>query len=91
MTEWDKTQDLIPIGATGGGCLFVKTSVFKKIQKEMPGQQPFDLIGGLSEDYSFFKRCLDLKIPTFLAPRVECHHVIANLLSVRDYVPDAVK
>jgi len=85
LTEWDQEKDLIEIGSTGGGCLFVRSDVFKKISKELPGQRPFDLIGGLSEDYSFFKRCKDLKIPTYLAHKVECHHVIPNALSIKDY------
>ena len=76
-------QDIQQVGVVPGGCLLVKKKVFDAIKKHYK-RAPFDIIQGLSEDYSFCFRCRELGIPVYLAPRVECHHVIPTVLSVKD-------
>lgn len=85
LTTWDKQQEIVQVANVGGGCLLTKTSVFRKIQKEL-GQKPFDNIAGLSEDYSFCYRCNKLGIPIFVCPKIEAHHATTNFLSIDDYV-----
>ncbi len=84
LTEWPKGTRHLPVELVGGGCLLVKSFVFKKIQKEL-GEKPFDLRPGFSEDYSFCKRCWELGIPIILCPQIECHHTVPHLLSAKDF------
>lgn len=86
LAEWDRTADIIPVGAVGGGALLVKKEVFKRIKSEL-NEMPFQITEGLSEDYSFCRRCRKLGIPIHLAPQVETHHLIRHALSVDDYAP----
>lgn len=74
LGAWDPKLDVLQIGPVGGGVLLSDTSVFDQIKSELK-QQPFHIIQGFSEDYSFCKRCKDLKIPVYLALRVESHHL----------------
>lgn len=85
LATWDPEAEVLPIGPCGGGCLLVDRNVFREIEARL-GQQPFSIIPGLSEDYSFFRRCFDLDIPTFLAPKVQCHHLAPRrVLKIEDY------
>lgn len=80
----NREKDILQVGSVGGGCLLIDTSVFTRIKKELK-QNPFEKIHGLSEDYSFCYRCKQLDIPVYLAPNIECHHVINHVLSIKDY------
>lgn len=51
-----RETDVFPVHAAGGGILLVKRDVFKRIREET-GEQPFDIRGQYSEDFSFFERC----------------------------------
>lgn len=84
ILDWDRRKDLLQVGAVGAGCLLVHRDVFKKITKET-GQNPFDIIEGLSEDYSFCWRCKELDIPVWVAPKIQCHHLVQSALSLEDY------
>lgn len=87
LLDWDRKAEVIEVGSVGAGCLLVDRSVFKEIEQKT-GEPPFKFIPGLSEDYSFCKRCKDLNIPVHLAPNVEFHHTIRSVLSIEDYHPD---
>ena len=91
LMEWDRSAEILEVGVVGAGGLLVRKEVFKRIKKEL-GEAPFQITEGLSEDYSFCRRCKKLGIPVYLAPKVETHHLIRHALSVEDYVPrDLVK
>lgn len=87
IIDWDREAQLLQVGTVGGGVLLVHRSVFTEIREKMKCN-PFDLIGGLSEDYSFCWRCRELGIPVYVAPQIESHHMIQTALSVRDYPVD---
>jgi len=84
--DYPRDVDVMPVGAVGGAGLLVDRSVFEKIYAT--GEEPFDCIGGLSEDYSFCLRCKRLGIPVHVAPNVESHHLIHHAISMNDYRPD---
>lgn len=84
ILDWDRKAEIIPIGSVGAGVLLVDRKVFSAIQKDS-GENPFGKINGLSEDYSFFYRLKKLGIVPYLAPKIQCHHVISVPLSVDDY------
>lgn len=97
LNVWNEDGNLVPVlelpnpcpevlqvGSVGGGCLLVDRSVYREIYDKW-GCNPFDIITGLSEDYSFCWRCKELNIPVFCSPVVECHHVIDHVLSIKDY------
>jgi GT2 family glycosyltransferase len=84
ILEWDRSAEILQVGAVGAGCLLIDREVFLRIGREL-GQNPFDILPGLSEDYSFCLRCKKLGIPILLATQVQCHHMIPSVLDVRDY------
>lgn len=84
ISSWSQEAKLIEIGATGAGCLFVRRSVFDRIAAECT-DQPFTRFVGWSEDHSFFRRCHELGIKTYLAPKIECHHLIVRPVTLEDY------
>lgn len=86
IKDWDRSADCLEMGCFGGGCLFVRRRVFSRIQAQL-NEEPFDLIPGLSEDYAFCKRCQQVGIPVWWAPKIESHHCIRTLLSIKDYQP----
>lgn len=92
ILDWDRSAEIIPVGAVGAGALLVDRSVFAKIKREL-GEPPFEVTEGLSEDYSFCRRCRILGIPIGLAVNVQCHHTIRTVLDMEDYTPgpEAVK
>ena len=87
ITDWSRDEEILEIGSCGGGCLLADRSVFREIQLSFK-TNPFSIIQGLSEDYSFFLRCKQLGIKVHMAPKVQCHHVINTALSVDDYMPE---
>lgn len=87
LTTWPAGTEIMEVGPVGAGVLLVDTSVFREIGLRT-GQAPFQIIQGLSEDYSFCARCRNLGIPVHLAPQVEAHHLAhRHALHVGDYVP----
>jgi hypothetical protein len=86
LVDWDRSAEIMEIGCTGAGCLLIDKSVIREISEKY-GCGPFTQFPGLSEDYSFFKRCKELGITCHLAPQVEAHHVIRTPLYVDGYRP----
>lgn len=84
--EFPRDVKAFPVGTVGAGGILIDREVFQKIAET--GEQPFDTIGGLSEDYSFCLRCKRLGIPIYVCPRVETHHLVQTALSVDDYSVD---
>lgn len=87
LGTWDFDADVIEIGPVGAGCLLIDRDVFVEI-KEKLHEQPFGILQGLSEDYSFAKRCKQLNIPMYLAPKVQAHHLslVRNSYHIGDYL-----
>jgi hypothetical protein len=65
---------MIKVGATGGGCLWFTRKIYNQLLAEYKCG-PFDRFPGLSEDHSFFKRCRESNINTYLATQIESHHL----------------
>lgn len=86
MAEWDRRARVLDVGAVGGGCLLVKTELFRRMRAAFKCE-PFDQIGNISEDYSFCRRAVQMGERIVLAPQVESHHLIRSALSVRDVAP----
>lgn len=84
LSSWPRGTRHLKVATVGGGCLLVKRSVFKKLKKHY-SDGPFDLVGNLSEDYSFCKKCTDIGIDIVLCPQIECHHTTAHVLSAKDF------
>jgi hypothetical protein len=87
LLDWDRKAEVLEVGCVGAGCLLIERSVFNRLSKAYPGVGPFTIIPGLSEDYSFCKRCHDQGIPITLAPQIESHHIITHVTSIKDYQP----
>ena len=87
---WDESVEVLEVDSAGAGCLWVKRSVFERIEDELK-EQPFSRISGYGEDHSFFLRLKKLKIKAVCAMRVECHHLQMRALSLADYDPDVVE
>ena len=85
LADWDRSGEIMDIGAVGAGCLLVDRDVFTEIKTKLK-EDPFAIRLGLSEDFSFCQRCKELNIPIGLATHIECHHVIRTNLSIQDYV-----
>ncbi len=71
---WDRSVDLLRVGAAGGGCLFVRRKVFERIWNELK-ERPFDRMGTMGEDLSFFTRLRTLDIPVYCAWKVQVGHL----------------
>lgn len=85
ILNWDRDKtDVLRVGCCGAGALYVEKWVYEAIAKEFH-VAPFTIIPGLSEDYSFCYRCKKLDIPVLVATKVEAHHMVPNVLSIRDY------
>lgn len=84
ILDWDRSVECMDVGSCGAGAMLIDTNVFKRIEEEL-GEKPFQLIPGLSEDYSFAFRCKKLGIRIWWCPNVEAHHMIPTVLSLRDY------
>jgi hypothetical protein len=92
LGDWDRSATAIEVCAAGAGCLWVKRTVFDRIQKELK-EKPFDRRGGMGEDHSFFRRLHELEgdVKVVCNPRIECHHLQVRALSVDDYDPESVE
>lgn len=84
LSSWPRGTRHLKVACVGGGCLLIKRNVFRKLQKHY-NDKPFDLVGNLSEDYSFCKKCTDIGIDIVLCPQVESHHTVSHVLSARDF------
>ena len=78
----DNGASLVEIGSSGGGCLFVRRSVFDRLAVD----RPFEKIGVLSEDHSFFKRCKEKDIKCYAALKVHSHHLRVVPVTMADAV-----
>jgi len=75
LLVWDDTKDALGgMGPVGAGCLLVDMTVFREISQKL-GEAPFAIRPGLSEDYSFCKRCQECGIEVHLATNIESHHL----------------
>lgn len=81
LSTWPAGPRVIRVGAAGGGLLWVRRTVFDRIRTEL-GEQPFDVHGGLSEDLSFFRRLIRLKIPAWCATAIEGQHLAIEPVSL---------
>ena len=88
LIDFDQNKELIEIGPMGAGALLVNRDVFPEMASKFPNQLPFGTIPGLSEDYSFFKRCKDLAIKTYLAPAIEAQHLGPRISLAIRQVPE---
>lgn len=80
----DKPMDLFSVDSTGGGCLLVKKSVYKRISDELH-ENPFDIAPPLGEDHSFFRRLEKLGVKVYCDPRIECNHLMTKTITMKDY------
>jgi len=87
VKDWDRDKEVLEVGACGAGALLVRKEVFTRIKNELH-EAPFQITEGLSEDFSFCRRCRLLGIPVTVATKVEAHHLIRSVLSVDDYAGD---
>ena len=84
--NWAAPSEDLPImkiDCAGAGCILIRRRVFDHIRKEME-EDPFSQIGPLSEDFSFFRRCLLLNIPVYCEPRCFAKHLIVKGLEMGD-------
>lgn len=87
--DWDRAAAIIEVDSAGAGCLFVRRSVFDRIDSELH-EKPFDRIQGYGEDHSFFLRLRKLGIKAVCDTRIECHHLQVRPLLIEHYDRDAV-
>ena len=74
VSQMDWNADLVKIDCAGAGCLLVRRRVFERIWNELH-EEPFDVIGKFSEDFSFFHRCMKLGIACYVAPKIYSTHL----------------
>lgn len=75
IAGWSTPGRLLKIDCAGAGCLLIRQRVFRRIAEEL-GQKPFDPIGVFSEDFSFFRRLIQLGIKVYCAPEIETNHLM---------------
>lgn len=81
--DFEGRAELMRIGSAGGGCLFVRRSVFDRISRKY-NCGPFDKVGVFSEDHSFFHRLRELEIPAYAAMNVHCNHLRVAPVTLND-------
>ena len=74
VSQMDWNADLVKIDCAGAGCVLVRRRVFERIWNELH-EEPFDVIGKFSEDFSFFQRCMKLGIACYVAPKIYSTHL----------------
>ena len=84
LMDWDRSAEVIEVGTTGAGCMLIDRKLLKQVQHTFG--PPFEIVPGLSEDYSFCYKAHKLGVPVHLATNIECHHVVNTVLSIQDYV-----
>jgi len=91
VIDWDKTKPIIPVDATGLGCVVINVKIFKHLEppwftwyeidykKILNGEDNVEkCIIGYGEDFSFFLRVrneLGLKPPVYVCTEVKLKHV----------------
>lgn len=87
VVGWTIDAGFLEIGSAGGGCLFVRRSVFDRIRDELH-ELPFEHIPPYSEDHSFFYRCRRLGITPFAALHIKSHHLrVAAVTDADAFMP----
>jgi hypothetical protein len=89
LAGWGDTGDVMEVGGAGGGCLLVRRRVFDRIRDEL-NERPFDVIGQMGEDLSFFTRLRRLGIAPYVDVRVECPHLQVRPITLSEYRPGDV-
>lgn len=84
------SEDIVKVGAAGGGCLLVKNYIFEKIKQEL-NEEPFDMMSPLGEDLSFFERCRQLDIEVWCDPKVEVGHLKFSSVHKEDNERETLK
>ena len=84
VLEWASGLELFEITGAGAGCLFAERSVFDEIRAKCKCE-PFDRMPSTSEDHSFFRRCKECGIKTYLAPNIEFDHLIVSAVTSKLY------
>lgn len=74
MARWPKEARVVSIGSAGGGCLFVRRTVFDQLAAEFKCG-PFDKVKSFSEDHSFFWRLRELGIKAYAAMNIHSNHL----------------
>ncbi len=75
LARWPEDARVLQIGSAGGGCLFVRRSVFDRLAEAYPGYGAFDKLHPFSEDHSFFLRCKEQEIPCYAAMHIHSAHL----------------
>ncbi len=89
LGDYDHKMKYMQVDSAGAGCLFVRRRVFDRIKAELK-EGPFNRIGVMGEDHSFFLRLKKLGIKAVAAMDVECHHLQVKPLSGKDFDPEIV-
>ena len=87
IARWPDEAEVLQIGSAGGGCLFVRRSVYDRLAEAYPGQGAFDRIHPFSEDHSFFVRCREQGIKCYAAMRVQSEHLRVASVTYSDLPP----
>lgn len=80
VLDWEDYSDgypenqLFECGCVGGGCLLIKTSVFKDLI-EHGYNHPFNHIASIGEDFSFCIRAAQCGYKIYCDSRVKCGHI----------------
>lgn len=77
-------SEICEVDAVGGGCMLIKTEVFRRIYNELK-ENPFDMLMPLSEDISFCSRVQRLGLKIFINPNIEAYHLMTQPLTHSDY------
>jgi len=87
IAEWSPEANLLEITGAGAGCLWIHLDAIRELRGKC-SDELFTRMHGLSEDHSFFRRCEEHEIKTYLAPNVECDHLrVVPVTSVDEIAP----
>ena len=75
LARWPEDARVLQIGSAGGGCLFVRRSVYDRLAEAYPSHGAFDKLHPFSEDHSFFLRCKEQEIPCYAAMQIHSAHL----------------
>lgn len=84
ITDWSDDMTAFRVASAGAGTLLVRRDVFDQIRRELH-EQPFDPVGVIGEDHSFFSRAGRCGIPAWCCPAIESHHLEIRPLSLELY------
>ena len=84
IAELDWNAMLQQVSCVGAGCLLIKRRVFERVRNEL-GEELFDIIPPLSEDFSAFTRLRKLGIPVYISPVIESYHLRVHKVTNADY------